>query len=62
MSSNEAYDLFARFWWLIFPIMWMVFGIIRAFMRFSYDQQRLDLYKAYLRQGKDVPESVRRDL
>jgi len=62
MSSHEAYDLFTRFWWLIFPVMWMISGIIRAAMRYSYDQQRLDLYKSYLRQGKDVPDSVRRDL
>ena len=62
MSSSETYELITHYWWLIFPIMWMVSSIIRTIMRFNYDQQRLDLMKSYLRQGKDVPETLRRDL
>ncbi|ESQ84524.1 hypothetical protein AEAC466_09230 [Asticcacaulis sp. AC466] len=55
-------ELFTCFWWLIFPIMWMVFGIVRLVLRGLYDQRKLDLMKSYLAQGKDIPDALRREI
>ena len=53
---------FFGFWWLIFPIGWMVAGIVRMVMRDNYDRQRLRILKSYADQGKDVPDALRREL
>lgn len=53
---------FFGFWWLIFPLGWMVAGIIRSIMRHNYDRERLRILKSYADQGKDVPEALRREL
>ncbi len=49
------------FWWLIFPLSWMVIGTIRMILRSSYERKKLDVLKAYLDKGKDVPPGLYRD-
>ncbi len=50
-------DEFAwRFWWLIFPIMWFVFGIFRMALKHRSDRDTLELMKTYAQQGKDPAE------
>ncbi len=50
-------DEFAwRFWWLIFPIMWFVFGIFGMALKHRRDRDALDLMKTYAQQGKDPAE------
>ncbi|MBW8880330.1 MAG: hypothetical protein JF615_02580 [Asticcacaulis sp.] len=56
-----TYDLM-HYWWLIFPIMFMVMGIVRMFLRNSYEQKKLDLMKAYLDKGQAVPDNLRRNI
>lgn len=53
---------FMSFWWLIFPVGWMVACIVRGIMRDNYDRERLRILKSYADQGKDVPEALRREL
>ncbi len=55
-------ELFTHYWWLMFPIMFMVSGAVRMFLRNSYEQKKLELMKAYLDKGQAVPDSLRRDL
>ncbi|ESQ91717.1 hypothetical protein ABAC460_05095 [Asticcacaulis sp. AC460] len=54
-------ELFTQYWWLIFPIFFMVMGALRLALRNSYEQKKLDLMKAYLDRGQPVPEALRRD-
>jgi len=51
-----------HYWWLIFPIMFIVSGTIRMFLRNSYEQKKLELMKAYLDKGQSVPDSLRRNI
>ena len=53
-----AFVLFNRFWWLIFPLFWMVSRIIRISLDHNRSQQTLDLIKAYADQGKDPPPQL----
>ncbi len=53
---------FLGFWWLIFPLGWMVSRIIRMISRDNYDRERLRILKSYADQGKDVPDALRREL
>ncbi|MEI9902805.1 MAG: hypothetical protein WDN06_01600 [Asticcacaulis sp.] len=53
---------FMSMWWLIFPLGWMVACLVRMVMRDNYDRERLRILKSYADQGKDVPESLRREL
>ena len=50
------------YWWLVFPAMWFVFGIVRMVLRNDYERQRLRIIKSYLDQGKDIPEALAREL
>lgn len=47
------------FWWLIFPIMWFVFGIVGMAFRHQRDRHALDLMKTYAEKGKDPAEISR---
>jgi hypothetical protein len=53
-------EVFAGFWWLIFPIMGFAFGGFGMFMRHRQSQKALDILKAYADQGKDPPPEVLR--
>ena len=48
-------------WWLIFPAMGIVSGIVRMILHNNYRRRRLEIIKAYADQGKDVPEALRRE-
>jgi len=54
-------DLFVRFWWLIFPIGFMISGFVRMILRSRYRQQKLQILKSYLDQGKEPPAGFNRD-
>ncbi len=54
--------IFYQFWWLIFPIGFMITGIVRMILRSRYERQKLDLLKSYLDQGKEPPAAFNRDL
>ncbi len=44
------------FWWLIFPIMFFVFGAFSSWMGYRANKERLELLKTYVAQGKDADE------
>ena len=46
----------------MFPIGFLLTRIIRLFLYSSYEKKRLDVMKAYLDKGKDVPSALYRDL
>ncbi len=48
---------FAReYWWLVFPMMWFVFGIFGMWMNARRHRDTIDLMKTYASQGKDPAE------
>jgi len=50
-------DEFARhYWWLIFPLMWFVFGIFGMALAHRRDRDAMDLMKTYAEKGRDPSE------
>jgi len=54
--------IFWAYWWLIFPVGFLVTRVIRLFLYNSYERKKLNIMKAYLDRGKDVPPALYRDL
>ncbi|WP_443747272.1 hypothetical protein [Asticcacaulis solisilvae] len=50
------------YWWLIFPIGFLLSRIVHMFLYSAYERKRLDVLKAYIDKGKDVPPALYRDL
>lgn len=51
-------ELFRDYWWLIFPIFGMMMGLIGMFQSDRRTTRTMDLIKAYVDQGKDVPPEL----
>jgi hypothetical protein len=51
-------QLFAAYWWLIFPIFGMMMGLIGMFLSDRRATKTMDLIKSYVDQGKDVPPEL----
>ncbi len=52
-------DYAYRFWWLIFPIMWFVFGAFRMVMRANEHRATLEMMRTLAAQGKDPAELMK---
>ena len=55
-------DLFRQFWWLIFPVMGMVYGLVGTLQQQRAQTRTLDLLRTYAEQGKDPPPEVLKSL
>lgn len=58
----NARDYFMHFWWfpwwMIFPLMWFVFGLFAMYMRHQRHRDMMNLIERYAAQGKEPPEAV----
>ena len=57
-EHSDWYRLFAGFWWLIFPLFAMAFGMVRAWLNHKRAQQGLEILKSYIDQGKEPPPEL----
>ncbi len=57
-SEHDFFSLFSRYWWLIFPLFWMVVRIVRLSLGHSHANRTLDIIKSYADQGKEPPAEV----
>jgi hypothetical protein len=51
-------DLFRSYWWLLFPIGWMIAGAWHSLMHYRRHRDTLDLVKSYVDQGKEPPAGL----
>src|SRR3954468_17771772 len=58
MDHYDIYWLFNRYWWLIFPLFWMVTRIVRLSLGHSHANRTLDIIKSYADQGKEPPPEL----
>ncbi len=49
------------YWWLVFPLMWFVFGLLRMWMRYREHRYTLEVMQSYAAQGKD-PSDIAKTL
>lgn len=56
--QHDFFTLFTRFWWIIFPIFWMAYAMVRLSLRHSRANRSLDVLKSYAEHGKEPPPEV----
>jgi hypothetical protein len=56
--EHDFFTLFSRFWWIIFPLFWMAYAMVRLWLRHSRANRTLDILKSYAEQGKEPPAEV----
>jgi len=57
-NHSEFFQLFNRYWWLLFPLFWGVGAILRNIFRHHRATEALTLVKAYADQGKEPPPEL----
>jgi hypothetical protein len=53
-------DLFRDFWWLLFPIGWMVYAAIGSVMAEGRRREALKLVASYQANGREPPAELMR--
>ena len=46
------------YWWLIFPVGWMIFGAWDRWLRYQRSRHALEVMKTFAAQGKDPPPEL----
>jgi hypothetical protein len=54
----EFHDLFQHFWWLIFPVLSMIWGMVDLAARHRRAREGMALIKSYIDQGKEPPPEL----
>ena len=60
--DHDFYWLFSRFWWLGFPLFWMVTAMAKLWSRHTRANRALDIVKSYADQGKEPPPELLKTL
>jgi len=60
--DHDFYWGFSDFWWLIFPLFWMVAVMARLWSRHTRANRALDIIKSYADQGKEPPPELLKNL
>jgi hypothetical protein len=55
-------DFWWGYWWLIFPVGWMIFRAWDRWLSYQRSRHALELMKQYAAQGKDPPPELVRQL
>jgi len=50
--------LFNQYWWLLFPLTFAVFGVMRAVLKDEESRRILSLIRSYTDQGKEPPAEL----
>ncbi len=56
--NHDFFTLFSRFWWLIFPLFWMAYAMVRLWLRHARANRGLEVLKSYAEHGKEPPAEV----
>jgi hypothetical protein len=58
LQEHDFVELFSRFWWLIFPLYWMIARSIRLTRRSSAQDRALEVLRIYAAKGETPPPEV----
>src|SRR5262249_44981619 len=58
LQEHDFAELFSRFWWLIFPLWWMVLRLIRSLRSTNSQDRALDVLRIYASKGETPPPEV----
>ena len=51
-------DLFRSYWWLIFPLGWMIAGGFTSLLNYKRQKDTLKLIQTYAEKGQEPPEAL----
>lgn len=51
-------DLFRDFWWLVFPLAWIIGGGFSSLLNYRRQKQALELIRAYAEKGQEPPAAL----
>ena len=51
-------DLFRSYWWLIFPVGWMLYGAFASLLNYNRQRDTLKLIQTYAEKGQEPPEAL----
>lgn len=51
-------QIFWQFWWLIFPVGFMLLGAFRTWLQYRSRREALDLIKTYVASGREPPAEL----
>lgn len=51
-------QLFRDFWWLLFPLAWLVAGGFRSALNYRRQMRALDLIRTYAEKGQEPPQAL----
>lgn len=51
-------DLFTHFWWLLFPLIGMVYGFVGMLQHGRTQDRAMEVLRTYAQQGKEPPPEV----
>jgi hypothetical protein len=51
-------DLFRDFWWLMFPLAWLLIGGVTPFLNYRRQKDTMKLIQSYVDRGQEPPESL----
>jgi hypothetical protein len=52
------FDLFNRYWWLLFPIGFFIYSAFQSWLSYRSNRETLDLIKAYAASGREPPPEL----
>jgi hypothetical protein len=58
LQNHDFVELFSRFWWLIFPLWWMLVRLIRSLRSTSAQDRALEVLRIYAAKGETPPPEV----
>jgi hypothetical protein len=57
-QHGDFFELFNRYWWLLFPLAWAIGQMIKNFLRHARAREALQVLKSYAEQGKEPPAEL----
>jgi hypothetical protein len=51
-------NLFYSFWWLLFPLAWVLLSAWRSWLRYQTHRDHLDVMRTYAARGKSPPSGL----
>ncbi len=51
-------EIWNQYWWLIFPLLWFAWMMVRTWLQHRTRREALDVVRAYAAQGRDPPAEV----
>ena len=56
--NHDLYDFLTHYWWLVFPLFWMVAASGRIWVRHQESRHLMEMIRVHTDQGKEPPASL----